>query len=204
MGDTKENKPDFVSLFGTASEQHGLFTAAQARDCGFSRFLLARHAETGKFIRVRRGLYRLRDYPSSPHEEVMAAWLAVGKNDAVVSHETALDLLDLSDVTPHAIHLTVPRSKRNLPDLPGVALHTTTRTLDAGDTVVREGVRLTSPIRTILDTAETGTAPEQIERAVRQAIAWGLFDGEQLRRDAASRSGRVRRLIEGAIHGVPA
>ena len=44
----------------------------------------------------------------------MAAWLAVGKQNAVVSHESALDLLDLSDVSPDRVHLTVPRSRRGL------------------------------------------------------------------------------------------
>jgi hypothetical protein len=35
---------------------------------------------------VRRGLYQLRDYPSSPREQVMAAWLSADKEQAVVSH----------------------------------------------------------------------------------------------------------------------
>src|SRR5690242_4300023 len=114
MADTTSPRPDHACLFATASEQHGYFTSAQARGCGFTRFLLARHAATGRFIRVRRGLYRLRDYPSSPREEVVAAWLAVGKDAAVVSHASALDLLGLSDVVPDLVHLTVPRSKRHL------------------------------------------------------------------------------------------
>jgi predicted transcriptional regulator of viral defense system len=122
---------------------------------------------------VRRGLYRLRDYPSSPREEVVAAWLALGKENAVVSHASALDLLDLSHVIPDAVHLTVPRSRRHLPNLPGVAIHTTTRPLRPIDVVHREGARLTSAARTILDAAEAGTAPEQIERAVEQAIERG-------------------------------
>jgi hypothetical protein len=40
--------------------------------------------------------------------------LAVGKDAAGVSHETALDLLDLSDVIPDTVHLTVPRTRRGL------------------------------------------------------------------------------------------
>jgi hypothetical protein len=35
--------------------------------------LLAHHARTGRFARVRRGLYRLSDYPAGEHEEIRAA-----------------------------------------------------------------------------------------------------------------------------------
>ena len=101
--------------------------AEQASECGYGFALLSHHAKTGRFIRVRRGLYRLLEYPSSPREDVLAAWIAVGKDVAVVSHDSALDLLDLSDVIPDAAHLTVPRSRRNLPKLPGVKIHTTIR-----------------------------------------------------------------------------
>src|SRR5512133_706176 len=99
------NKPDSLRLFEIASEQGGYFTARQARTCGYGFALLSHHSKSGRFIRVRRGLYRLREYPSSPREEVLAAWLAVGKDVAVVSHESALDLLDLSDVIPNVAHV---------------------------------------------------------------------------------------------------
>src|SRR5579875_1262323 len=118
-------RPDRQCLFDTASEQGGYFTAEQARACGCGFALLSHHTKAGRFIRVRRGLYRLREYPSSPREDVLAAWLALGRDVVVVSHDSALDLLDLSDVIPDAVHLTVPRSRRNLPKLPGVKIHTT-------------------------------------------------------------------------------
>lgn len=202
MGDKVKSKPDEICLFETAAEQQGYFTAQQGRACGFAWDLLAHHARSGRFIRVRRGLYRLRDYPSAPREELMAAWLAVGKETAVISHDSALDLLDLSDVIPEAIHLTVPRSKRHLPHLPGVRIHTTTRPLRPADITVRDGVRLTAATRTILDAAEAGTAPEQIEAAVAQAIERGLATREHLERDAGHRGARVASLVINALNGV--
>src|SRR5713226_6786540 len=92
--------PDRSKLFEVATGQGGYFTAEQARACGYSWALLSHHVKSGRFIRIRRGLYRFREYPSSAREEVIAAWLAVGKDVAIVSHESALDLLDLSDVIP--------------------------------------------------------------------------------------------------------
>ena len=101
---------------------NGAFHDGPGARLWFRSNLIQYHVKTGKFIRIHRGVYRLRDYPSWPREEVMAAWLAVGKERAAVSHESALDLLDLSDVIPNRIHLTVPRFVRNLPKLPGVTI----------------------------------------------------------------------------------
>lgn len=197
-------RPDRLRLFEIASEQGGYFTAQQARACGYSFALLSHHVNSGRFIRVRRGLYRLREYPSSPREDVLAAWLAVGKDVAVVSHESALDLLDLSDIVPDAVHLIVPRSRRNLPSLPGVKIHTTVRPLQPSDLTYRDGMVVTSAARTILDVAEAGTAPDQVEMAVIQAVERGLAAPGQLQRDAATRGRRVAALIESALRRVAA
>lgn len=191
--------PNDAELFALASSQAGHFTSEQAHEAGFSSRLLQHHADTGRFIRLRRGLYRLRDYPSSPREEVMAAWLAVGKEDAVVSHESALDLLGLSDVIPATIHLTVPRRRRHLPTLSGVKIHTTTRPFRAEDVTVRDGMRVTSPIRTILDTAETGTGPEQVEKAIDEAVERGIATKRRLQEAATGRSRRVAQLVHSAL-----
>jgi predicted transcriptional regulator of viral defense system len=196
--------PDHQCLFDRATGQHGYFTSAQARACGFTRSLLSHQTKTGKYIRIRRGLYRLRDYPTFYREGVVAAWMALGKDSSVVSHESALEFFELSDVLPHAIHLTVPRSRRNLPDLPGVRIHTTTRPFGPSDVVVRDGIRLTSPGRSILDAAEAGTAPEQVEMAVQQALDRGLVTRNHLVEASKKRSMRVQRLMRGAIQLAPA
>jgi predicted transcriptional regulator of viral defense system len=148
---------------------------------------------------VRRGLYRFREYPSVPREEVMAAWLAARPDRAVVSHESALDLLDLADVIPNAIHLTIPRSRRGLVAPHGVLLHTTTRPARPDETTERDGIRLTGPLRTILDAAEWGTAPEQIVLAIGQALARGWLTEDELSRTAADRPERVARLVATAL-----
>jgi len=186
-------------LFEIASEQGGYFTSAQAQACGFSRALLAHHAKTGRFLRVRQGLYRIREYPSSPREDVIAAWLAAGKESAIVSHESALDLLGLSDVVPEVVHLTVPRSKRFRRARRGVAIHTTTRPIGNGDIVTREGIRLTGPVRSIMDAAEAGTALEQILSAVHQALDRGIATRSSLVRAAKLRGGRIERLVREAL-----
>ena len=138
-----------------------------------------------------------RDLRDSPRENVFAAWLAIGKDQAVVSHESALDLWELSDVVPAAVHLTVPRfyRSRTKRSLSGVVIHTTSRELVGDDVRRQHGIRLTSPERTLLDAAEDGTQPEQIERAIGQAFSRGWIDPARLRERAAQRGTRVANLI---------
>lgn len=199
----ERTRPDHRRLFEVASEQGGYFTTGQAAACGFTRASLSYHAGRARFTRVRRGLYRLAEYPASPREDVVAAWLAAGKDAAVVSHESALDLLDLSDVVPDRVHLTVPRAKRSRPRVPGTALHTTTRPLGPEDIVTREGLPVTSPTRSIVDSAETGAAPDQMVAAVREAVTRGLVTRHGLLTQAHARGARVERLIRQALAETP-
>jgi predicted transcriptional regulator of viral defense system len=199
MMETNDSKPSHTRLFELASEQGGYFTAVQARACGFSKALLAHHAKSGRFLRMRQGLYRFREYPGSPREDVIAAWLTTGREVAVVSHESALDILGLSDVVPDLVHLTVPRAKRYRSASPRVAIHTTTRRLDKSDVVVRDGIRLTAAARSIIDAAEAGTAPEQIVAAIGQALDRGMATESKLLAAARVRGGRVERLVREAL-----
>jgi predicted transcriptional regulator of viral defense system len=193
--------PDRAGLYELATEQMGHFTVDQASAFGFSPALLSYHAKQGNLRRVHHGVYRFRDFPPSPREDVAAAWLALGKDIAVVSHESALDLWELSDVVPGAVHLTVPRAQRWLLRRapPRVVVHTTLRPWREGEVRAREGLRVTSPERAILDAAEAGTGPEQIEMAVAQARARGWLDAERFRANAAERGQRVADLIDRAL-----
>jgi predicted transcriptional regulator of viral defense system len=203
MSDNGRVRPDHACLFDVASEQHGYFTAAQAHTCGFGWRILFHHVKRGRFLHVRRGLYRLRDYPSSPREEVVAAWIGVGKHDAAVSHESALDLLDLSDVIPQSVHLIVPRGRRGLNPPPGVTVHTATHWLRPDEVTTIHGIRVTTAARSIVDAAEAGTGPEQIEMAVAQALRRALATPKELLEQASTRGSRVARLIAGAIARAP-
>ncbi len=189
---------DAIGLHRLAYAQDGYFTIRQARLHGFSGRLLAHHVSRGRYQRERRGLYRLRDYPGSGHEEVRALWLAVGAERAAISHESALELHGLSDVLPDRVHLIVDRSQRGLQPPTGVVLHTTLVPLTPAEVVVRDGIRVTAPARSILDAASAGTAPEQIETAVTQSIDRGLVVAQDLITLAEDRSGRVARLVRRA------
>ncbi len=190
------DKIDHDGLYRLAESQAGYFTAEQALETGMDRSTLLHHARPGgRYERVRRGLYRLRHFPSTPHEHVVAAWLDLPA-PAVVSHESALELYELSDVIPNAVHITLPREKRGQRRKPGVRFHMLTRAPTADEVRRVDGVVATTPERTIVDSLEAGTQPEQIELAIEQALERGMTTPRRLRAAAESRSRRVQQFID--------
>lgn len=201
MHDKEQNSgPDRRCLFEFASEQAGYFTAKQAKSCGYSRPLLSHHIKGGRYERIRHGLYRLIEYPTSRREEIIVAWLSVGAKNAVISHESALDMLDLSDVIPDSIHITIPRSERWRKKVPGTTLHTTTKPPSKTEIVVREGVPVTAPARTIIDAAVAGVGPEQIIAAIATALERGVTTSSQLLMTAEGSGQRVRNIIRRGLN----
>ena len=191
---------DHDALYRQAESQAGYFTARQAVDAGMDRSTLRYHARPGgRYERIRPGLFRMRHFPSSLHEHVMAAWLPLRDAGAVVSHESALELHDLSDVIPNTIHLTVPRSERGLRRRAGVRLHTANQPPAKEEIRHVSGLPVTDAERSIVDSLDAGTQPEQIQLAVRQALGRALTTPSRLRATASSRSERVRRFIEAEL-----
>ena len=97
-------------------------------------------------MRLRRGLYRVQGFPSTENDELRETWMAVGADKAILSHESALALLELSDNVPANVHVLVPRRYRGLRPLPGVVVHTHSD----GETIAtvwRDGLPLTAPAR---------------------------------------------------------
>ena len=167
-------QPDRAALFAAASSQNGYFTTDQAAEAGYSRPLLDHHLHSGRFVRVRRGVYRLVEYPAGEHEDLVVAWLW-SKQVGVFSHETALALHQLSDALPAHLHLTLPASwsKRRLLVPEGFHLHFAD-VADAERAWVGP-VPVTTPIRTLCDCQAAHVAPDFVAQAVRDGLARGLF-----------------------------
>lgn len=182
-----------------AGDRNGVFTAAAARSLGVSSSALAYHSSTGTIKRVGHGVYRLADFPSSPQEAIIAAAAALG-DSAVLSHESALKLYSVSDVSSSRLTFTVPRNRRyKVAPTADVELHTTSRAFAPGDVVQHEGFRATSLARSIVDAARSNTAPEQIVMAVREGLRRNLIVRRDLERALRDAPIRVQRLIKGAL-----
>ena len=162
-------------LYEIAETQGGFLTAHQAMEAGIPRSTLSYHAtESDALERVGHGVYRLRRFPTPPQGHVIAGWLALTRADGVVSHESALELLDLADVIADEVHVTLPRAKRGLRTPPGVRSHFTDRLIDARHRHNVLGIPVTSVERTITDLLRSGGWTEQTDLAIRQAIRRGL------------------------------
>jgi predicted transcriptional regulator of viral defense system len=166
-------QPNFNRLYEIDENQAGNFTANEVQEVGFSWERLSYYVTTGRFSRVQREIYRLVQFPSSPYEDLFAAWLKTGP-DSVISHESALNFYKLSDVLPGEVHVIMPRDgscRRR-----GIRIHT--NHLNHDEVTRREGLPVTSAARTIIDVAANGTAEEHIRQTVYVAIRQGLVSIE--------------------------
>ena len=189
-----KQKPDYNGLYEIAESQAGYFTANQAREVGFSWERLSSNARKGLFLRVARGVYRLVRFPGSVHEDLFVAWLRTGQR-AVISHESALSVYDLTDILPIETHVIVPEtaSRRRK----GIRQHTNQLATD--DITHREGLPVTTVARTIADVAISGLAEEHVQQAIQEALQRGLTSKDELLNHATRRSGRAKRIIQDTL-----
>ena len=178
MSPSRQTGPDWDRLYETALAQEGHFTTQQALDAGYSSQLLMKYLNSGKIIRVRRTVYRLKHFPPGQQEDLVALWLWSDRA-GVFSHETALMLHELSDVPPARAHLTVPaRWRRRRLQVPaGVVLHYAD--VPKRDRAWVGAVPVTSPARTLADCAADYVSPDFLSSAISQALARGMVSRPQ-------------------------
>jgi len=192
------------ALISTARVQGGYVTAKQARQAGYGPQHLVYHVKAGNLTRVGHGLYRVPELPLDEHDDLirLALWSRDRQDrpQAVVSHQSALALLELSDVLPRKVHLTVPPSFRKSPPA-GCLLH---RAVVAPSECEEWTVfSVTTPLRTLCDAAASRrVSREQLELAVNQALERGLVRAAALRKAAATLdNGRLADALERISRG---
>jgi predicted transcriptional regulator of viral defense system len=165
-----------MMLSDLATAQGGYFTAKQAAGIGYGKRHLDYHVKAGNIERAGHGLYRLPTIPLSEHDDLIRLTLwSRNRHDepqAVTSHESALGVHGLGELLPSLIHLTVPPAFRKNPPK-GCVLHRAR--LDVDEIEPREGFRVTTPLRTLLDVAEASSVScDQLCRIIAQAFDEGL------------------------------
>jgi len=185
-------------LSALALRQAGYFTGEQARDVGYTHQAQRYHVERGNWAQVGRALFRLPDWPER-EEDVYVRWRLWSRRLGVVSHQSALSVYRLGDVNPSLVHLSVPPGFRARD--PAVALHR--GTLAPEDVTEREaGYLITTPERSLLDSAAEQLTQEQVDAAVADAVDEGLVVPRRLR-ERSDRFGELAALrIERALSGM--
>ncbi len=184
-----------------AQSQQGFFTTKQATRSGFAEKTHSYHVNAGNWIREHRGIYRLPDFPAPERPDLML-WYLWSQNrqevpEGAYSHDTALSLHELSDVMPSKLHMTVPRKFRRNSTIPEIlVLHRAH--LDIGEVQEMHGIRVTRPLRTIVDLLRSGHVdPSQLKLAVDEALRRGLIGRKEIDRMPDDKLQRSLRELAG-------
>ena len=172
-----ENRAERADRFYKLAEiQQGYFTSADAKKFGYDYPHQHFHVKQGNWIRVDHGIYRLKKFPSTEHQDLIRWWLWSRKK-GVISYDTAAAVYELGDLLHSKVHLTVPPNFRRKP-AKGLVLHKAD--VDESETERRNGFPITKPLRTIMDLARSRTDPEKLSLAAKDAIRKGLMERRAL------------------------
>lgn len=182
---------------------HGVLSRREALAAGISRRQIDVRLQRGEWIRVHPGTYRHATFPATWHQQLAAA-LAWAGQAAGASHRSAVAAIGLRRFQPRIIEISRPRGRRNSPA--GVIVHESAD-LDETSIQLRDGVRVTTPARTLADLG--AVVPEWlVARCLEEWLADRVVTVLQLRAavDATARRGRpgprvLRHLLDTRILG---
>jgi predicted transcriptional regulator of viral defense system len=192
-------------LYESAQDQGGFFTTRQAHEAGFKDNVHPYHVRAGNWIRERRGVYRLAHFPLPARPDLMI-WQLWSRNrqdepQGVFSHATALTLHELSDAMPAKLDMTVPPGFQRMAAIPAV-LRLHRARLTGKDVETIEGVRVTTPLRTLVDVIVDGDLAIELQvQAIDEALRRGLIRRRQIEDVAVST--RARQRINRVLKQVP-
>lgn len=191
----RPHDPDRAAA-ATAARQEGALSHADASAAGLSDDQIVRRCERGAWLRRVVGVYVVAGSPDTPRQRAWVAYLATAPADGVVSHVTAAaihGLLPFSMVP----HVTVPASS----SARCRAARVHRGTVPAVDRTWRDGLRLTSVSRTIVDLAgllDRATVEELVDVALCRKLATRASILAALRRAGRRRRGAhlLRAVLE--------
>lgn len=179
-----------ASLAGLAGGQWGLFTAPQAQQRGVTRVQLTRLAQVGVVERLSHGVYLIRGAGGDEFTELRAAWLhldptrsaadrfADGPAGAVISHASAANLFGFGDLDSDRHEFTLPGRKQTRRT--DVILHRASLAPD--DLMIRDGLPVTRPERTVVDLLATHHDGEHVAGVLGAAVRARAIDVHEVAR----------------------
>lgn len=185
-----------ASLAGLAGRQGGVFTAAQALACGYTRDEIRARLANGAWLRLRRGIYRGADAPADQLAlEIAAAVLACTSGSAMASHGSAAHLheIPLLERLPR-VELTVARESLTT-RVRGCIVH---HGPVAGAARTVRGVMATSLERTVVDLARDRRFAEGVvaaDNALRRGVTADSLELAAHRMRHSPGQAKVRRAL---------
>ncbi len=152
-----------TAIAAMAGRQHGYITRTQLLAIGLGRAAIDYRVEIGRLIPVYAGVYAVGYVRRTPVARACAAVLACGEK-AALSHGSAASLWGFSKHWDAPFEVTAPSMReRN-----GIKVHRS-RTLARRDITRQLGIRVTTPARTVLDTAPR-LSGKRLSRFVNDAL----------------------------------
>lgn len=155
------------ALWAWLAAHHGVVTTPQLYEFGLTYRQVRYKVTSGTLIPMTRGVYRSASHPETDLQTMAAVCLT--HEEAAIGFTTAGRLLGYRGMTDPRVHVVVPHRLRL--SFPGVVVHRT-RILEPIDLTSRrpDGIRLTSPPRTLLDAAHI-IGRDATESAIEQVLA---------------------------------
>jgi len=147
----------------------------QLRELGFSAREVERRTGNGRLHRIERGVYAVGRPELTRRGRWMAAVLGAGPR-AALSHSSAAALWELAPEQANWVEVSVPSTSGRR--RPGIRIHRRPH-LPKSDLTTRDGIPVTTPVRTLIDIARR-LDPPRLERAVNEADRLDLIDPEAL------------------------
>lgn len=178
----------------TCARSAGIFTASEAQRLGVDRKALQRGVEKGILVREFRGVYRLAGHKLGFADRALLATVGTG---GIASYSTAAALWGFAGFDSDGTHVTVSRCAEP-PSRAWLKVHSSRRDLQ-GISAVRQGVKVTRPLRSVLDMANQHIEDDALEAFVAHCVAERLFTMRRLDEYLAAEKGlrgtsRIRRL----------
>ena len=168
-----------------ARDQAGVIARRQALDAGMSVGAINARVRFGRWRRVHLGVYATFTGPMSRGAQLWAAVLTAGPG-AQLSHESAAEIIRLTDRRSALIHVTIPANRRVIAPK-GMKIHMSSH--------LRGGWRFAGGIpphtfaeQTVIDLVHAADNLDDVIACVTGAFGRKLTDADRLRREAAARS----------------
>jgi very-short-patch-repair endonuclease len=169
-----------------ATRQQAMVSTRQLHAAGLTESAIRARVRAGRLHRMHDQVYAVGHLALPPLASEYAAWLAAGE-DAVISDRSGAAMWALFAKDPDVVDVTVPTRRRSRK---GIRVHH--RQIPPEDIRIREGLPVTSPLRTIADLAgRGGLGTADLERVVAEALFRRYVTEEQLRTVP-----KVRKLLD--------
>jgi hypothetical protein len=186
------------AVLDVARRQHGVVTAEQLSSHGVSTYRRRRLLQSGMFVSVHPGVYRLASAAATLEARCAAACLAVP--GVVISGPTAARLSNIRHMSGDDVHAMVNRTYLHLD---GVVVHRTTELHPTHDVVVRgDGIRVLALPRLVFDLARF-VDDDVLETVIEQLLQRKITNiprlfaaGRRLRRPGRDGTARFRRVLD--------